>query len=159
MTVVFRCFVAGDPRPKGSKTAFAVKTKAGPTKAVMTESSDKKGRLKTWRGRLAEGIQHALVERAQSYSEASKIPLPLGVLRGKELIPVAVSLGFEMARPPSAPKYRLFPTTTPDLDKLERTVLDELSGVVILDDRQICEQHNAARYSTRPGVLIEVWIL
>lgn len=159
MTTVFRCFVAGDPRPKGSKTAFSVRTKGGKNKAVMTESSDKTGRLKTWRARLAEGIQHALIEREQSYSEDSKIPLPLGVLRGKELIPVAVCLGFEIARPPSAPKYRLFPTTTPDLDKLERTVLDELSGVVFLDDRQVCELHSAARYSPRPGVLIEVWIL
>lgn len=157
--IVFRCFVPGDPRPKGSKTAFAVKTKAGPTKAVMTESSDRTGRLKTWRGRVAEGIQRALIEREHSFSEDSKIPLPLGVLRGKQLIPVGVSLEFQIARPASAPKYRLFPTTTPDLDKLERTVLDELSGVVYLDDRQICEQHNAARYSTRPGVLIEVWIL
>lgn len=153
--IVFTCFVPGDPRPKGSKTAFAVKTKAGPTKAVMTESSDKTGRLTTWRARLAEGIRAALPEARLP----AGVSLPLGVFRGKELYPIGVALTFAMARPKSAPKYRIYPTTPPDQDKLERTVLDQLSGVVIRDDRQICEQHNYEVYADQPGVKIEVWIL
>lgn len=153
--MVFTCFVPGDPRPKGSKTAFAVKTKAGPVKAVVTESSDKTGRLKTWRSRLAGAIQRAAVESPGT----GGLALPLGVFRGKERLPIAVTLTFGVARPRGAPKYRVYPSTKPDLDKLERTVLDELSGVVFLDDAQICEQHNYEVYADQPGVKIEVWIL
>ena len=153
--IVFRCFVPGDPRPKGSKTSFPIRRKTGKMGVVLTESSDKTGKLKTWRARLAEAIQRAALES----QETSGVPLPLGVMRGKERLPVAVALVFGVARPASAPKYRVYPTTKPDLDKLERTVLDELSGVVFLDDTQICEQHNYEKYAEQPGVAIEVWVL
>ena len=53
-----------------------------------------------------------------------------------------------------------FPTSAPDLDKLERTVFDALTGIVYLDDRQVIESGKVERWAATPndvGVLIQVW--
>lgn len=71
--------------------------------------------------------------------------------------PVAVQLVFYMLRPAthfgsgrnsavvkaSAPRY---PTVRPDIDKLERAVLDAGTGVLWLDDSRIVEKHSYERY-------------
>jgi hypothetical protein len=52
---------------------------------------------------------------------------------------------------PSAPKY---PATTPDIDKLARALLDALTGVLVLDDKQVVEltcRKSWAEYSPLPG--------
>ena len=56
---------------------------------------------------------------------------------------VAVRLGltFVFARPKTAPKERMYPVVKPDLDKLTRSTLDAMTGVMFLDDCQVvsCE--------------------
>ena len=49
--------------------------------------------------------------------------------------------------------------TVPDIDKVTRSCLDALAGVVFADDRQVAELHVAKRYGGAPGVAVEVAVL
>jgi len=54
----------------------------------------------------------------------------------------------------SAPVYK---TSAPDLDKLVRAVLDALTGVVFVDDKQVVDLgRTQKRFATDPGVQIIV---
>ena len=44
----------------------------------------------------------------------------------------------------------------PDLDNLQKFILDCMNGIVIKDDRQICEIHAKKLYSPKPGTLIRM---
>ncbi len=68
--------------------------------------------------------------------------------------PCKVSLTFTM---PSCkkPKFPL-PATKPDIDKLARSTLDALSGVIYTDDARIVDLHCKEVFGERPGV--EVWV-
>jgi Holliday junction resolvase RusA-like endonuclease len=61
---------------------------------------------------------------------------------------VSLSITFRMPRPISLPKKRQHHTTKPDLDKLVRAIGDGLTGVVILDDKQIVELHARKIYTS-----------
>jgi len=81
----------------------------------------------------------------------------LGILRAKELKPVALTLSFWRSRPRTAPSYRLFPTVKPDIDKLVRAALDKMSGAVMIDDRQVVELHVYDNYGDEPGMRFQAW--
>jgi Holliday junction resolvase RusA-like endonuclease len=51
--------------------------------------------------------------------------------------PVNLHLTFGFQKPPSAKKSRTHPCVKPDLDKLQRAVLDSLTGVMYEDDAQV----------------------
>jgi Holliday junction resolvase RusA-like endonuclease len=54
----------------------------------------------------------------------------------------------------SAPKFM---TKTPDLFKCARAVEDAITGIVYLDDSQICEEHIFKHYSSyTSGVIVSV---
>ncbi len=63
--------------------------------------------------------------------------------------PVALTLGFHMKRPKSRRKDN-FVETTPDLDNLEKAVLDGLNGVAYTDDRLVVVK-SAAKLYVREG--------
>lgn len=76
--------------------------------------------------------------------------------------PVALRLVavFEMPAswPPRVLEMRLLPhVSKPDLDNIEKLVLDALNGVVYADDAQICEVHKFKRYGEgeRVDVILE----
>lgn len=84
---------------------------------------------------------------------------------GKVLGPVSISMYFTRPKPKSAPKRRVtYPITKPDIDKLERSVLDSLVAVgTIDDDANVVElyamkvypgEHRMALDS--PGVVIRI---
>jgi crossover junction endodeoxyribonuclease RusA len=110
---------AGTAAPQGSKTR---------TKWGMRESSKAIG---PWRDRVAKAAYEAMVAM-------DGVP----VLDG----PVAVEMTIWLPRPkkhfgkrgllPSAPKY---PTTTPDIDKVARGILDAITGIVIRSDAQVVD--------------------
>ena len=54
---------------------------------------------------------------------------------------------------PGAPS---FVATVPDIDKVARSCLDALSGVVFGDDRQVVELYVRKVYGPVPGVAVEV---
>ena len=59
--------------------------------------------------------------------------------------PVAVSLAFFLKRPKSRRKDN-FVETTPDIDNLEKAVLDGLNGVAYLDDKLVVVKNSVKRY-------------
>ena len=133
-------FVHGMPVPQGSKKVI---------KGRLIEMAD--ARLRNWRQDVASAAHNARIE--------AKLPRFEG--------PVAVRLAFTLPRPkahygtgrnatklkPSAPDY---PAVSPDLDKLIRAVLDALTHVVFLDDRQVVVLDVGKWYATQTGLQAEV---
>ena len=120
--------VSGLPVPQGSTRAFIVKNRP-----VITSTS--KG-LNQWRQLVAGEAQRRVKE-------------PMGG-------PVAITLGFRLPRPKSAPKKKwIYPSKRPDIDKLVRAVLDALTHVIIADDSQVVSLTATKDYGP-PGVLVQV---
>jgi Holliday junction resolvase RusA-like endonuclease len=79
--------------------------------------------------------------------------------------PVIVDIIFFMPIPGSTskPKKRqmlngiLHHITKPDIDNLQKFVLDCLCGIVIQDDRRVVEIHASKKYSSKPGTLIRIY--
>ena len=71
--------------------------------------------------------------------------------------PVIVALKFYMPRPKSR-RHDLWVTTTPDLDNLEKAVLDGLNGVVYTDDKLVVAKSSSKKYvqGGEPGVEVVV---
>ena len=71
--------------------------------------------------------------------------------------PVVVSMVFLMPRPKSR-RLDYWVTTTPDLDNLEKSVLDALNEVAYTDDRLVVVKSSSKRYVQRgePGVQVVV---
>ncbi|WP_435582898.1 RusA family crossover junction endodeoxyribonuclease [Amycolatopsis thermoflava] len=132
-------FVAGTPRPQGSKRAFHHKQSG---RIVQMEDNP---HVKTWRGDIRDALLDPTGER-QPFTG-----------------PVVVQLVFVMARPKS--HYRTGrnahllrddapaePTSKPDTDKLCRAVLDAVGSAhtVWKDDSHVTDMHAVKRYAT-PG--------
>ena len=128
-------FVPGIPVGKGSgRTFINPKTQ----KAVFTPAS--KG-TKVWQTRVAYWAMPL----------APPEPWPGAV---------AVKATFISTRPKSKEgQARQYPTVSPDCDKLLRTVLDALTYIFYVDDKQVVDIHGFKQYGVQPGVLIQVWQL
>lgn len=144
--VVLAVFVPGIPRPQGSKRPFRNQHSG---RIAMVESSK---HVKTWR----DDIRAALINPHRPPFDG----------------PVLAELEFRMPRPKghyrtgrnahllrdTAPTY---PTGKPDIDKLERAVLDAITSAgVWLDDAQAVEVHHrkvyAGQHDGLPGVHIGI---
>lgn len=128
-------WVAGVPQPQGSMSAHVVNGRA-----VMFSANAK--RLKPWRDAVA-----AQALQAWAIGAWQGAPLEGGV---------HLRLQFAFVRPASARK-RVTPHVKPDLDKLQRAVLDALTGVVYVDDAQVVSVTASKIYRpSGPGVLVAV---
>lgn len=144
--------VLGTPAPKGSARAFY---KAGMKRAVIVK--DNSERQKAWDG----AVRAAAADVVGIVDAPPFVDLALGVV-----------IVFRVARPsgqwgkgknagrltPSAPK---FPRGKPDIDKLARTTLDALTGIVFDDDSRIVRLDLAKVYAA-PGqegarITVEEW--
>lgn len=119
------------------------------TRGGRTWSFHGSPRLKAWRDAVAEAAQAAF-----------QGPPRLG--------PVAVGITFLMPRPkadvdrhgqpkPTAPTY---PAVRPDIDRLVRSVLDAITGVVIADDAQVVHLEAGKVYAPPgmdPGAAVLAW--
>jgi Holliday junction resolvase RusA-like endonuclease len=130
---VIRVEVLGEPRPKGSLKAIP---RPGGKGVWMKESAGEG--LRTWREQLSAAFQAA----------AEGLDEPLAG-------PVAVFCHFRL----SPPKTRRFAwpiaKNRNDLDKLERGVLDHLSGVILVDDAQVVLLVATKVYG-RPGATVVI---
>lgn len=130
----FRAY--GIPAPQGSKKAFVSRT----GKAVVVEQSAK---VTPWRNAVSAAAVAARQQQPEQFAGA-----------------VGVRITFFLPRPKSAPKSRIFPDVTPDLDKLLRSTLDGISDAgVWADDKQVVQIVASKRYATAdvecvPGALI-----
>ena len=136
-------FVPGIPVPKGSKSAYPWRTKDGARSGVaITETNIKKQR--PWRLDVAYCAMEAR-QRA-------------GLKGWMDREAIALSLQFVFVPPKTKRKDRMYPVVKPDLDKLERTILDALTGVIYRDDAQVVDVLKSKRYTRpeddRPGVLV-----
>lgn len=134
---MIRLEVIGNPITQGSKRAFVVNGRA-----VITEGGGKKH--KDWRAAVADAAQAWCRENGNP-------PLITG--------PVLMRITFGMQKPASAPKRtRTYPikARSGDVDKLQRSILDSLTGVLFVDDSQVLAVVAVKDWSDPPGVVIEV---
>lgn len=121
-------YVHGVPQPQGSMRAFV---RGG--KPVITSSNKNLG---DWRRLIADQAQpHARMHDG----------------------PICVRLAFRMPKPKSAPKTKLWCDKRPDLDKLVRSALDSLTGIMWKDDAQVVEIVASKLYAEQTGVDITIF--
>lgn len=123
-----RFFVNGKPEPQGSSRAFVVGGKP-----VITSANRN---LKDWR----TIVQLTAAQHAQMFDG-----------------PVEVILHFYLPRPISLPKKVTRHTKRPDVDKLARSVLDSLTGVMFKDDSQVVALEAYKDYAD-PFIGVEVYV-
>jgi crossover junction endodeoxyribonuclease RusA len=126
------------PEPQGSSKAFVVAGKARIT-------SDNKN-LKPYRQTITCTVLDELNRRGIDTPVAPKHE------------PVDLNLIFVLRRPASAPKRRKRPAVKPDLDKLIRATLDALTGVLFLDDGQVCSLSVMKEYGEIERVEIDCYV-
>ena len=124
--------VYGLPQPKGSARAFVIPGNGGrKPRAVVTSDNPK---AKPW---AADIKREAAAACGQKLFERE--------------VPLRVMVSFAVTRPISAkPEKRPYPVVKPDVDKLARTVLDALVGIVMVDDAQVVQLHVTKRYALGP---------
>jgi len=146
-----RFIVHGAPVPQGSK------------RVVRGRLIDASKGLKPYRASVSAAAAEALGLPTDDPSALQAALAALPVARGA----VAVSLRFGLVRPrghygtgrnadvlrPSAP---VWPATKPDVDKLERAVLDALTGIVWADDSQVVVLNADKVYSPTPLTYVTV---
>lgn len=140
LATVVDFFVAGTPKPQGSKRGFV---HPATKRVILTEAAG--AALKDWR--------HDVKLTAMSR------------MSGKQMVvaPVAVRLAvlFVLPRPVSLPKTKPTPLAVkkPDTDKLVRAIGDALTGVVYADDSQVVSLYadkRVAEIGETPGARITV---
>ena len=129
---MFQLFVAGDPRPQGSKKAFA----RGKHIVLVEANKD----LPAWRETMKRMFEMKMLELDNPFPTA-----------------IAVSIHFWLTRPKSV--TRQYATGTYDIDKLTRAVLDSLqSANVIVNDNLVVDLNVRKSYADdhESGVLVTV---
>jgi len=146
MSSIVRFSVNGLPQTKGSASAFPKKRSSRDSvgdfilgrkqKTVVVNANQKN---KEWEKKIQrQAFLHYQVNKLWEQ-------------------PVALRLIFRLKKPKAHPKSKhVFHTKKPDLDKLIRSVVDALTGVVYKDDNQVCSIHSRKEYSNNPGVDIAV---
>lgn len=124
--------VEGVPAPKGSMRAF--KTRRG--KVAVTHDNE---RTRPW-GQLVAWSARRAMERRMPVSG-----------------PVAVCVAFYLPRPKSV--KRPWPCVKPDVDKLQRALLDAMTSIVWVDDGQVVSVRAVKHYAdggNRPRAVVSV---
>lgn len=135
--MILTFFAPGVPAPQGSKR-IGRNRRTG--RAILIESSEA---VKPWRAAVAAA---ALEARNLARSAVRSGPM-------------AVVLEFVMPRPKRVTRPAC--DVKPDVDKLQRSTLDALSGVLFHDDAQVVKITASKRYARasgieNPGALITV---
>jgi crossover junction endodeoxyribonuclease RusA len=129
---MFQLFVAGDPRPQGSKKAF----NRGKHIVLVEANKD----LPAWRETMKRMFEMKMLELDNPFPTA-----------------IAVSIHFWLRRPKSV--TRQYATGTYDIDKLTRAVLDSLqSANVIVNDNLVVDLNVRKTYADdhQSGVLVTI---
>lgn len=70
-----------------------------------------------------------------------------------------INLDFCMPRPKSIPKHKIHHTKRPDLDNLQKSVIDALQNAALFkDDSQFVRKTATKYYSSVPGVYVEIYV-
>lgn len=138
---MIRLEVIGTPQPQGNKSAFH-NAKTGKTVLVEGRRPASRAAFKSWR----EGIAN----EAKAYQAEHRLALIDE--------PVSVVVTFRMPRPKSTPKKVTRPAVRPDLDKLQRAVLDALEGTLLMNDSRVVDLVARKVFAVEepPGCVIEI---
>ena len=71
-------------------------------------------------------------------------------------VPIGIYCKFTFVKGPKS-RFLKHMVDTPDIDKLLRTVLDGLTSIAYVDDRQVVKLSGDKAWGKNPGVYIEVW--
>jgi Holliday junction resolvase RusA-like endonuclease len=129
---MFQVFIPGEPRPQGSK----IPVQRG-AKIVLIEAQKQ---LPAWREHMTKMLQLKRLEEPTRFETATN-----------------VALTFWLPRPKSV--KRQYPTSTYDIDKLTRAVLDSITKAEIWrDDSDVVELTVRKTYADmhEAGVLISI---
>jgi Holliday junction resolvase RusA-like endonuclease len=123
-----RLVVFGAAMPQGSKSGFI---RGG--KVVMVEGGPGANReaFKDWRSAVAAAGRDWQAEHGSVLLDE----------------PLGLTAVFHLPKPSSAPKWKLWARGRPDVDKLARTVLDALTGVLWVDDSRVVSLHVQKPYA------------
>ena len=139
--------VLGTPVAKGSMRSFAIRKGGKLTGKTVTVPGNAKG-LADWHDRVALAAMQAVPNMTEG--------------------PVRLFLRFVFERPKGHPRKKgglrpsapLEKTTKPDVDKLQRAVMDALTGVVYRDDSQVVSATSVKRWADedRPGLYAAIFM-
>lgn len=132
------CFtVYGQAQTKGSSRAMPIEKKDGALAAINVINDNPKS--KDWQGLVAKLAQEHRPEG--------------GIVKGA----VVVGIDFYFLRPKSVPvKKRPHMTVRPDIDKITRSVLDGLKGVIYSDDAVVTGLNIRKYYGDPPRAEIMI---
>ena len=131
------CFtVYGTPIPQGSTRAFIPK---GWSRPIITADNKK---TKPWRQEISGTAHDTMASMGESQ-----------ILRESA---VRVECHFYFAKPKSTKKSVTHKTTKPDIDKIARSLLDALTGVVFEDDSQVTQLWVSKFFDSRPRAEVRV---
>lgn len=51
------------------------------------------------------------------------------------------------------------PTVKPDMDNVEKLILDALNGIAFCDDKQVVEKHTVKIYAETPMIEVRIWAI
>jgi Holliday junction resolvase RusA-like endonuclease len=129
---MFQLFIEGNPRPQGSKKGFI----RGNTVVLVEAQKD----LPAWREHMTRMLKLKKLEQETTFTTATN-----------------VALTFWLERPKSV--KRQYPTSTYDIDKLTRAVLDSITKAEVWrDDSDVVDLTVRKTYADNhaPGVLISI---
>ena len=124
--------VLDKPQPQGSTRGFVIPGKGGAKPRAIVTSDNKK--MKPYRQQLSWAALQAC--------EAAGIS---GLFADKH-VPVAVEFLFFFAKPASINKKRTHLVVKPDIDKICRSTIDAMTGIVFADDAQIVQLTASKHY-------------
>lgn len=132
----------GVPVPKGSAKAFLHKQSG----KVITRQ-DNADRQEPWASMIGLAAQ-------QAGARVQDGPIEILITFRMPRLKSHFGTGKNSAKlKDGAPVYH---TVTPDLDKLERCVLDALTGIAWADDKQVAKIGSIKVYADQPGAMIKI---
>lgn len=150
--MTFRVFIPGQPQGKGRARSATMKNK----KTGLTMVNKKTG---------APVITHFTPERTRKFENKIK-SYAIGAmgLDGPMTGPVEITIKAIFEIPQSWPKWKrqaaidleILPTLKPDLDNIEKSVMDGFNEVVWNDDTQVVKSTKVKYYGEKPGILVFV---
>lgn len=117
----------------GSKKAF-VNKRTG--RAVVVD--DRKEKLRSFQAEMKDAMR--AVKPAEPLRGAARVQIIFWIKRPQGHFGTGRNAG---VLKDSAP---VFPCVTPDQDKVERAILDCMSGIWLIDDKQVCDCRVQKRY-------------
>jgi Holliday junction resolvase RusA-like endonuclease len=120
VTAPIRLTVYGTAKPQGSKSGFVI---PGTNRVALREGSSKKANeaFKDWRQAVASAARRWQEENNAGLLDES----------------VQVEITFFLPRPKAAPKWKIWSSVLPDIDKCVRLVHDSLTGTILVNDSRV----------------------